>query len=92
MWRLRILAERALVHIAKSFARHEYLSLARHVEAGDEVQQRGLATSGRAHDGNELALFHGHVDATQSPHRRSLGFVGLSQAPGLHNCHWSSGS
>ena len=52
------------------------------VEAGDEVEQRRLAATRRAHDRDELARLHREVDAAQRAHGRALGLEVLAQAPG----------
>ena len=41
------------------------LALVRHEDAGEAVQQRRLARAGRAHDGQDLALGDGEIDAPQ---------------------------
>ena len=55
------------------------LAVGRRVEAGDEVEQRRLAATRRAHHRDELAGRHREVDAAQRAHRRALGLERLAQ-------------
>ena len=56
------------------------LALVRRVQPGHQVQQRGLAAAGRAHQGDEVARLDGQVHPPQRPDRRVLGLEGLAHA------------
>ena len=53
------------------------------VQAGQAVQEGGLARARRAHDGDELAAAHGQAHAVQGGHPRLAGAVDLGEVPGL---------
>jgi hypothetical protein len=59
------------------------LAVGRCVEAGNEVEQRRLAATGRAHHRDELGRSHREVDAPQRSHRRALALERLAQ-PACH--------
>lgn len=56
-------------------------------ETGEDVEQCGLATAGRAHEADELALRHIQVDAAQRPHRRQLRFERAAHTACLQSGH-----
>ena len=53
--------------------------------ARQQVQQRALAGAGGSHDGQELALMHGQIDAAQRLDPRVPLSVGLRQLAGFQN-------
>ena len=67
----------AIRHLRDVFAVEPVLAARWRVQAAEDVHQRGLARSRRAHDGHELAALDGHVDAAQGLHRVLPRVVGL---------------
>ena len=55
------------------------LAAAGRVDAGDQVQERRLATARRAHDGDELTPCQLELDAAERPHWRRLGLEALAR-------------
>ena len=61
-----------------------HLSGARPVKAGNKVQQRGLATAGRAHQADELAGSHVQADPVECEHRSTTLAEGAGHFPERH--------
>ena len=58
------------------------------VEAGEAVEQRGLAAAARPHDGDHLAALHGQVDASERFDGQPTGIVGLVYVDRPDNWGW----
>jgi len=57
------------------------------VQAAEQVQERGLAAAGRAHDGDEIPPLDGEVDARQRVDRLRAQPVLLPELRGLEDGH-----
>ena len=74
-----------LVLAGERLAGENDVPVARHLEPGDEVQQRRLATTRRTHNGDEFTRCNDQVDAAQRPHGRPLRLEGLAEANRLQD-------
>jgi hypothetical protein len=72
-----------VVHRAHLLAVQEVGALRRRVEAADEVHQRGLAGTRRAHDGHVLALLDLDRDPAQGVDLLLAHLIGLPQVAGF---------
>ena len=86
-------AQRAVAHAAalglrKLYERralHPHFAGSRRVEAAEQMQERALAGTGRADDGDALALDHCQVDAEQHRDLERPAAIGLLQSPAFQH-------
>src|SRR4029077_5255202 len=66
-----------IVELVHSVVHQVILSFPCAVEHSDDAHQRGFSRSGRAHDGDELAIGYVQIDAAQHPGFPCAGFIRL---------------
>ena len=76
------------------FAVEQHLAGGRLVEPGEDIQERGLAGAGFAHDGDVFAVFHAEIDVFERLDRRAAKArrVDLAQAVHFENLHKKNAS
>ncbi|MDT4874180.1 hypothetical protein FQZ97_1094660 [compost metagenome] len=71
--------ELPIVHPVDALAFDLDLAAGGRIQAADQVEQRGLAGTGRAHQGDEVAVRDVQVDAVQHLHLFGAALVGLGE-------------
>ena len=78
--------------VVEDLAVDDHLAAVDLVEAGEAVEERGLAAAAGAHDGDDLAAGHVQVHPLEGVHLDDAGAVGLLEVGGgddevVHACH-----